>query len=810
MNAKVKYLPDGRVELNFDNGDFYVGELQGSKLTGRGRMVYASGKIYEGEFLDDKWHGYGKAEFFSKDGKLSSSYEGYWNQNKREGQGTDTWYNEDDTLQSSFSGTFKNDQVDGPCIATWFNGDTMEATLKGYNPMGPVVYRYGSNRGGAVKSVLAGWVYEGAMINFAGRYSREGHGKLIAADGTVYEGEFRNDDLNGIFTITYRDGHTETANYVNGKRSDGTINIGDSPAEGVKEEEPEEEPINVWAPEEDDPSYLHVQYKGNEKYPEELQPYFKGVIGMEAVKDQLDKMYKRFRIDKMRQDALGLKESKQGFYFIITGNPGTGKTTVARIIGRMLKDLGFLTGDVFVEVDRGRLVGQYIGSTARETSAVIDSARGGTLFIDEAYNLFKKDDPKDFGIEAIDTLLKDMEDHRGEYCCILAGYKDRMDDMIKYANPGLASRFDHKIHIYDYSAFEILDILVSMAQGRHFYIKSDARSVILSRIDKEKVDETFDNARCARRLLEEAIERQALRLSENYDDIENSELQVLEAEDFGKKSSSEEASLDSCLDELNALVGLEAVKEEINGFVRAVQIQNESKKRGLPIAENSISLNMVFTGNAGTGKTTVARLLSKIYYHLGLLKRPDVFVECVRADLVGRYQGETAIKVKDKVRSALGGILFIDEAYSLVMGESDDFGNEAVNTLVSEMENNRDNLALILAGYTKEMEEFLDSNPGLRSRLPRVIEFPDYTLDELTEIFNRDMLKRGYETDYSKDVLRKLMEERMADNDFGNARGARNLCDEVLKKHNLRMTDKELSSLSDDDILSVTDEDFEI
>ena len=805
MNAKVKYLPDGRVQLNFENGDYYEGELKDGKITGRGRMVYKAGKIYEGDFLEDKWHGYGKAEFFSKDGKLESSYEGHWYRNMRDGQGADTWYNSDGSVQSVFKGEYRNDRIDGKCIASWSNGDTMEGLMRGYDPVGTVVYRYGNNREGKLKSVLAGWVYEGPMQLLGGRYSREGHGKLIAADGTVYEGEFRNDDLNGRFEIRYRDGSKEEAYYLNGKRTEGAVPVSEeTPAQEEKE------PENIWKPEEDDESFLHVQYKGNDKYPEELRPYFKGVVGMETVKDQLDTMYKRFRIDKMRQDTLGLKESKQGFYFIITGNPGTGKTTVARIIGRMLKDLGFLKDDVFVEVDRGRLVGQYIGATAKETMAVIDSARGGTLFIDEAYNLFKKDDPKDFGTEAIDTLLKDMEDHRGEYCCILAGYRDRMDDMIKYANPGLASRFDHKIHIYDYSAAEIMDILVSMAASKHFYIKAEAGPVILSAIEKEKVDETFDNARCARRLLDAAIERQALRLSENYEDIKSEDLQVLEAEDFGKKTASPETSLESCLEELNSLVGLEAVKEEINGFVRAVKVQNESKKRGLPIASNPISLNMVFTGNPGTGKTTVARLLSKIYYHLGLLKRPDVFIECVRADLVGRYQGETAIKTKDRVRSALGGILFIDEAYALINGDSDTFGQEAVNTLVSEIENHRENLAVILAGYTREMEEFLSSNPGLRSRLPRVVEFPDYSLDELVAIFNRDMLKRGYETDYSEEVLKKLIEERMKDKDFGNARGARNLCDEVIKKHNSRMTAEELASLSDDDMLSLTDEDLEI
>ena len=786
---------DGSYEVSFKDGDprdWYKGQMINDTFTGYGYMEYKDGKTYTGELTNGDWNGYGVAVF--RTDQFTEIYEGSWTRNVRQGSGKTSFYRPgEEEPYAVHEAWYENDKIDGPLLSHFSDGTIVEgAKFSGYVPQGPMTIWYGKNY---YDESLRGCVHEGLFSYENNWYVRNGEGTFTDRDGIRYTGNFVSNRREGMFEVIYPDGRKQMKEFVDDKE---TFAVGLDTSVDTVQKLPK-----------DTERFLEAKPVSNEKYAKELQPYFEKIIGMDSVKDQLDKMYKRFRIDQMRQRALGMAQSKQGYYFIITGNPGTGKTTVARIIGKMLHDMGILQKDVFVEVDRPKLVGQYIGQTAIQTTDIINSARGGTLFIDEAYTLYRKNDDKDFGKEAIDTLLKDMEDHRGEYCVILAGYANEMNEMIRDANPGLASRFDHKLTISDYSPEELLDILITMADAKNFFIEKAAKDVILSLINKEKIDDTFDNARYARRLLDTAIERQSARLSEDLDSLSAEDLQILKASDFGVLQK-DVSSLDSCLDTLNSLIGLQSVKNEVNSFIRAIRIQNESRKRGLSIASNPLSLNMVFTGNPGTGKTTVARLLGEIYYHLGLLKRPDVFVECVRADLVGRYQGDTALKVKDVIRRSLGGILFIDEAYSLVMGEGDSFGIEAVNTLVSEIENNRDKLVVILAGYTEEMNDFLDTNSGLRSRLSKVIEFPDYTPEELAEIFRRDMTKRGYVLAVSEETLSSLISTKMRQKDFGNARGVRNLCNRVIAKQNERINSLDLSSLSNETILTITDEDLRI
>ena len=248
------------------------------------------------------------------------------------------------------------------------------------------------------------------------------------------------------------------------------------------------------------------------------------------------------------------------------------------------------------------------------------------------------------------------------------------------------------------------------------------------------------------------------------------------------KPEEKEETLDELMEQLDSLIGLDTVKHEVRSLINLIKVRAMRKKHDLKVM--NMSFHMVFTGNPGTGKTTVARLVAKIYKQLGFLSKGQL-IETDRSGLVAGYVGQTAGKVTDVVNSALGGILFIDEAYALARkGMDNDFGHEAIDTLVKLMEDHRDDLVVIVAGYTDEMHDFLTSNPGLISRFNKYIDFPDYTDDELMAILEMNAKRQGYRvTDEGKNVVRHMLtamtlSERM---DFGNARGMRNTLEKLVQ-----------------------------
>jgi stage V sporulation protein K len=272
------------------------------------------------------------------------------------------------------------------------------------------------------------------------------------------------------------------------------------------------------------------------------------------------------------------------------------------------------------------------------------------------------------------------------------------------------------------------------------------------------------------------------------------------------KNDKQHEGMEDIMKELDSLIGLNDVKKLVKEIQAFASIQKRRREENLNT--DPLVFHMIFKGNPGTGKTTVARILGEIFNRIGILEKGHL-VEVERADLVGEYIGHTAHKVREQVKRAIGGILFIDEAYSLARGGERDFGKEAIDTLVKEMEDNKDNLILILAGYKEEMEYFISTNPGLKSRFPINIEFKDYTIDELTKISDIFVVRKEYKmTSEARMKVKTLLTKKAESNDYrmGNARLVRNIIENAIRKQAVRLVNRK--TLSRDDLITLRGEDF--
>ncbi len=547
-----------------------------------------------------------------------------------------------------------------------------------------------------------------------------------------------------------------------------------------------------------------------------------GLVGLEGVKREVAKLTNLMQINADRA-AQGLPTGKTTLHLVFAGNPGTGKTTVARLVGAIFHEIGALSKGHVVEVSRSDLVGEYIGATAPKTHEKVMEALGGVLFIDEAYTLSKRGDGKDFGQEAIDQLLKDMEDHRDDLCVIVAGYTDLMQEFIS-SNPGLESRFSKTIVFEDYDEFELMEIFSRMCVKGAFQLNDTAASWAQDYFTwlANNRGENFGNARDVRNFFEKVRNAQATRLAESAERSREA-LMVIKAEDIAAAAAAcgcpyfvtdldgENLDTPTPMEQLEALIGLEGVKREVTKLTSLMRVNAAREAQGLHVGKTT--LHLVFAGNPGTGKTTVARLVGAIFHEIGALSKGHV-VEVSRSDLVGEYIGATAPKTHEKVMEALGGVLFIDEAYTLSKrGDGKDFGQEAIDQLLKDMEDHRDDLCVIVAGYTDLMQEFISSNPGLKSRFSKTIVFEDYDALELGEIFEKMCKSSDFRlTDDARSRVRAYFDQLVANKDenFGNARDVRNFFERALSAQATRLANlgAELTMLPKDALVTIEAEDI--
>ncbi|WP_020656526.1 AAA family ATPase [Massilia niastensis] len=507
------------------------------------------------------------------------------------------------------------------------------------------------------------------------------------------------------------------------------------------------------------------------------------LIGLASVKREVSRLIDLVSAEQRRKRA-GAEANPISLNLVFTGNPGTGKTTVARIVGRIFSSLGLLNAGQLVETDRSGLVAEYIGQTAPKTLAKIEEAMDGVLFIDEAYALYVKDSDRDFGKEAIATLLKEMEDRRGRLAVIVAGYRREMDTLID-SNPGLHSRFTRYIDFPDYAAPELLEIFAKLCKDKELVVCESAmtRAGLLFEQMVRTKGADFGNARTVRNFVDRMLERQAARLKMQPD---ASALEI-RTEDLPLVGRKEELDVDALLASLDRLTGLGAVKDELRRLTSLVRAQERRREAGMSWAP--VSMHLVFTGNPGTGKTTVARLVGEIYAALGMLEKGHV-VEVSASDLIAGHVGQTAIRTRKKIEEAYGGVLFIDEAYSLVDTGENGFGQEAIDTLLKEMEDNRSRLAVIAAGYEDGMGSFIASNQGLESRFTRYVHFADYSPAEMADIFEYFAASNDYRlVGDARATLLGALESLYAQRGehFGNARIVRTLFELTIEESAMRI-----------------------
>ena len=547
------------------------------------------------------------------------------------------------------------------------------------------------------------------------------------------------------------------------------------------------------------------------------------MIGLESVKEQIRQITASVEAARRRELA-GYQAEKPMQHFVFLGPPGTGKTSVARVIAKIFYAFGLLDTPVVIEAQRADLVGEYLGATAIKTNELVDRAIGGVLFIDEAYSLINDSEGQGdrFGHEAVQALLKRAEDDRAELIIILAGYEKQMETFLA-SNPGLNSRFGLRVKFPTYTPAELMALAELDLERRREILDPDARPALwrmMEDIGRRRLADELGNGRFVRSLLEKAGRARDVRVMAGAGEPAPAELVTLEEADLIQAGAeltarfrgyTEAPTLENALAELDELVGLEPVKRQVHEIAAQLQVARLRERHRL--SSRPPARHFVFTGPPGTGKTTVARILGRIFTALGLLVRPEV-IEAHRADLVGEHLGSTAIKTAKLIDSALGGVLFIDEAYSLYnMGYSggDAYGSEAVATLLKRAEDDRDRLVIVLAGYPGDMDRFLRSNPGLASRFSTRVGFPSYSAHDLAQItvLLAEQAGDAFEPDAERvlgEIFTRAAEAGRID-ELGNGRFARSLFERACACRDVRVvrlgeaaTAADLTTLTADDV----------
>lgn len=540
------------------------------------------------------------------------------------------------------------------------------------------------------------------------------------------------------------------------------------------------------------------------------------LMPVEDFKKLIENLDTQNAMDKLTKDMLGtekiveqfkhylsvLKKSKESKdyprfrpHMVFMGNPGTGKTTVARCFADVLRENNLLSRGHLIEATVADMVGQYVGETRIKTQALCDRARGGVLFVDEAYGLMSGHDSHggvDYGKEAIEVLIQFMENSR-DSLVILAGYKDEIQDLIQNGNQGFMRRFNDECFFYfeDYQPDVLYEIFKRQLKGRNMTEEFDKTiRRLIARLFSLR-NARWGNAGEMEKLASGIM---ALHRRRDPDDLQAVDVEDIPQDKLLLIKELNPSALDDVMEDINEMIGLRKVKSALKDLITSsMSTRMVSELTSDPNVEKD-ELNFIFLGNPGTGKTTVAKLLGKILNRSGMIAT-DELVQLKIGDVVHSEVGGTAKTVDSLFKNHSGKVIFLDEAYELARQ-----GQNAITPLTDNLYDDRyrGNQAFVMAGYTREMTELISQNPGLKSRFPHVWHFEDYSDEELWQIFEQNVhrqKRRISDIETCKRLALKWFADERASssgNDFGNARlcGKNGLLGKVMAKYGLRLMEQ--------------------
>jgi len=562
--------------------------------------------------------------------------------------------------------------------------------------------------------------------------------------------------------------------------------------------------------------HLNRSFLDNSSLPS-LFESFDSYVGLKNLKQSLKDFvtYLDF-INERKKSGIETEESISA-NCIFLGNPGTGKTSIARLLGKFFKAIGLLEHGHVIEVDRADLIGEYIGETAQKTDKVINQALGGILFIDEAYSLKKENSEQDFGQEAIDIILKRMEDYKNKFFVIAAGYPALMQSFLN-SNPGLKSRFTHFFTFEDYTVEELTSIYKIFALKDKYVVDKVAESFLSEKLETicNKSDETFGNARYVRNLFNET----KVRLSKRYQLLEENEkdfsaLNTLTKEDIqnafinidNRESGniSQEIIIEKYINEVNNLVGLDDVKIVFNRMLASIKVDRLKKERAITSVHKN--LNALFISEHGSGTSTIARLYCKSLKEAGRLSKGEL-IEIDGSTFFGLGKLDAYLMMDELFKKLLGNVILVNDVMAALQC-TDDFSESLLQYFLKKLYLINDDVVALLSGSREEIENLLNNFPVLENQFPNVFGFEPYTTRQLLEIALNICQKNNYQLDEGawQQMLELIIElKKETHKNFYNSRTIKELINKAISYQEDRILG--IKDIDESDLMMITYEDL--